>query len=230
MKTIGNQFRNNLGILTETEIIKLHNTNVMIVGLGGLGGHFCNNIVRLGVSKLTLIDFDKFDESNLNRQLFSNHKNLNQFKVDVLYDELVKIIPDIEITKFINKIEDIDFTNFKDIEFMIDAVDSPKTKVYLANLSAKLNIPLLHGACAGWYGQVGWITPGNMLLHQVYNNDKVLLEAELLNPSFTPSTIASIMTSEFVKYIQKSKETVINQLLLVDLYNNTMMKTGKNNG
>jgi len=230
MDTIHRQFQYNLGILSEKEFVEIQQSHILIVGLGGLGGHFANNIVRLGVKQITLIDFDCFDISNLNRQLFSSHENISKYKVDILHNELLKINPNCTIKTIINKVEDVDKDAFSDIDYIIDTVDSPQTKVYLATLSTTLDIPLLHGACAGWYGQVGWILPGCNLLEETYDGVNPGLERELHNPSFTPNAIASYMTSEFVKYIQESDETIINQLLLIDLFNNTTMKTGTKNG
>lgn len=224
------QFQHNLGILSETDFFNIQTTQLVIVGLGGLGGHIANNMVRLGIEHFTLIDFDNFDHSNLNRQLFSNHFTLGSSKVQVIRDELLKINPNCTIITHPTNVEKLDDRIFKNANYIIDAVDSPQTKIYLSDLCTKLNIPLLHGACAGWYGQVGWITPGCQLLHKTYHNTPSGLEENLFNPSFLPSAIASIMTSEFVKYIQHSTETVVDQLLLIDLYNNTTIKTGDHHG
>lgn len=230
MNKVNKQFINNLGILNEVDFSALHDSHVVIVGLGGLGGNFSNNIIRLGIHNITLIDFDKFELSNLNRQLFSNQQNIGKYKVDVIRDALKNINPKCNIKTITNRIENINLKDLNHIDYIIDAVDTPKTKIYLSKLCNKLNIPLLHGACAGWYGQVGWITPGCSLLEETYKGGLSGLETSLLNPSFTPSAIAAIMTSEFTKYIQGSKESTINELLLIDLYNNKTIKTGNNNG
>lgn len=230
MNLKNNQFVNNLGIIDDKEFNKIQSSHVLIVGLGGIGGNFVNNIVRLGIKNITLIDFDKFEISNLNRQLFSNYENIAKYKVNVVRDELLKINPNCNINLLIDKIENVDAEHFKKIDYIVDAVDTPKTKIYISELSNQLNIPLLHGACAGWYGQIGWILPGCNLIAETYKSRISGLEDELLNPSFTPSAIASMMTSEFVKFIIGSNETVINELLLIDLYNNNTIKTGDKNG
>ena len=230
MNIMNKQFINNLGILSEADFSAMHDSHVVIVGLGGLGGNFSNNIIRLGIHNITLIDFDKFELSNLNRQLFSNQQNIGKYKVDVISAELKTINPNCNIRTINNRIENINLKDLNHIDYIVDAVDKPKTKIFLSKLCNNLNIPLLHGACAGWYGQVGWITPGCSLLEETYKGEVSGLETSLLNPSFTPSAVAAIMTSEFTKYIQGSKETTINELLLIDLYNNKMIKTGKNYG
>ena len=86
----------------------------MIVGLGGLGGHLADNLVRLGVSKLMLVDFDVFEVSNLNRQLYSTQHNIGDYKVHVLREQLQKINQDCLIEVSIEKIEDLLIENLRD--------------------------------------------------------------------------------------------------------------------
>lgn len=230
MTTIEKQFINNLGIMSISEQTTIQSKRVAIVGLGGLGGHVANNLVRLGVGEIHLIDFDTFDESNINRQLFSNHKNLGLYKVDVIKSELKAINPNCNIFSYSNRIETIDDAIFEKIDYLIDAVDTPSVKKYIASLSKRLNKTFLHGACAGWYGQVGWITQNCNLIHQLYESDEKGLEDVLLNPTFTPSIVASMMAAEFVKYILNSNQATVDELLLIDILNNTLMKTGDKHG
>ena len=221
------QYKNNLGIMTSKELETIQDQKIMIVGLGGLGGHIADNLVRLGVKRLMLVDFDVFEESNLNRQLYSAHNNLGEYKVDVLKEELHKINPECSIHVSIEKIEDLLIENLRDIDYVIDAVDSPQTKVHIAELANNLKVPLLHGACAGWYGQVGMILPGCTLIQDIYQDKDQGLEKDLLNPSFTPAAIAAIMVSELVKYITKKPTSTINQLRLIDLLNDEFIGTGE---
>jgi molybdopterin-synthase adenylyltransferase len=225
-KYIKKQFIENFGVLNEKEFNTIKNAKIAIIGLGGLGGNVANELVRLGAENLNLIDYDRFEETNLNRQLFSNISNIGDYKVDIIKAELLKINPNciIEVNK--SRIQDLDIDILNKYDFIIDAVDNPQTKIFISELGTKLNIPVLHGACAGWYGQVGWILPGSKLIKGIYGNEKQGIEQELKNPSFTPSAVASIMVAEFLKYIKKSDKTVINQVLLIDLLNNTIIKTG----
>jgi len=224
------QFNSNLGVMSERDLIVLSNTKVIIVGLGGLGGNIANNLARLGVGSFLLVDFDKFQLTNLNRQLFSTHENIDSYKAKIVKNELLKINPQCKIDISINKIEDISIDDLNGYDYIIDAVDAPQTKIFLSVVSTLLNIPLLHGACAGWYGQVGWMLPGCKLIDELYGSKEYGLEKELLNPSFTPSVIAGIMSSEFLKFIQKDNNTIINQLLLIDLLTNSIMKSGNDDG
>ncbi|MBU1020672.1 MAG: ThiF family adenylyltransferase [Firmicutes bacterium] len=212
--------------MSQNDFERLSSLNVLIVGVGGLGGNVANGLVRLGVKQFKLVDYDRFDLSNLNRQLFSNIDNVGKYKVEVVKNELLKIHPKCMIETSILNIKNIKDTDLSEFDYIIDAVDDIETKVFLSKLAAKLEIPLLHGACAGWYGQVGWILPGNQLLQELYENVAMGMEKELMNPSFTPSAVASFMVAEFLKMIQHSNETTINELLLIDVRNNSLLKTG----
>jgi len=213
------QFQENLGILTQLESDDLMNTKVLIVGLGGLGGYIANSLTRLGVKSMILVDYDSFEVSNLNRQLFSQHINLGEKKTDVLKRELLSINPFVNITTYSNKIETLDDSLLQDIDILIDAVDNIHTKCYLEKLGTKLNKPLLHGAIGGWFGQFGLIMPGSNLLNELYETHTPGLEKTLKSPTFTPGIIANLMVSEFVKFITKKEHSLINQIMMIDLLN-----------
>lgn len=62
---------------------RIKNLNILIVGIGGVGGYTLESLVRCGVENITIIDYDRVDSSNLNRQIISNLNNIGQLKVDV---------------------------------------------------------------------------------------------------------------------------------------------------
>ncbi len=226
-KAIPKQFQNNMGIMSKETFAAIQNIKVLLVGLGGLGGNAANSLIRLGLVHLGVVDFDRFEGTNLNRQMFSKVENVGKYKAGIISNELHKINPNCIVEEYVKRIQDMDKAEIKKYDYIIDAVDDPRTKVFIAELGTELNIPVLHGACAGWYGQVGWILPGNKLLEQMYENDEHGIEQELKNPSFTPAAISALMISEFLKYIQDPENATVNQLLLVDLFDNTIIKTGK---
>jgi len=220
---IPDKYRMNMGVLSGSDLNKIQQIQVIVVGLGGLGGYFVNQLIRLGVLKMTLIDFDYFSESDLNRQLFSNTLNVGDFKVDVIAKELEIISPEVSIKRIKKRAQEIDYISG---DYIIDCTDNKETKIFLSKLSNKLNIPLLHGACGGWYGQVGWINPSCTLIEELYGDEETGLEKILLNPPFIVNTVASIMTSEFVKMIKNDPHVVIDELLLIDLLDNVIIKSG----
>ncbi len=222
---IPEQFIDNLGIMAPDMLKEISVKKIAIIGVGGIGGHLANNLARMGVVKMKLIDFDQYSLKNLNRQLFSNTENIGRYKAEVVRDNIVKISPKCHVEVCIRHIQDIDFNEFEDIDYLLDAVDNPKTKIYIANLGKKLKIPVLHGACAGWYFQVGWLLPDSDLIEELYEDNEMGLEKDLANPAFTPAATAAIMTAEFVKFLTQPKKATVNKLLLVDLLNCSVIKT-----
>lgn len=220
------RYLQNLGIMSETDLERIKQAKVLLVGAGGIGGHVANLLVRLGVMELTIVDFDCFDQTNLNRQLFCTELNLGSFKVTVLKHKLKEINSNCTINTHQVKIEDLSMEIFEQHDYVIDAVDNPKTKVYLNETCSKIGLPLLHGACAGWYCQVGWIESDSTLLKDLYENQESGMEEFLKNPPFAPSLTASFMVSEFVKYIINKEKASINKLQMIDLFNNDVTSTG----
>ncbi len=213
------QFEENLGILTIEELESIKYSNVLLIGLGGLGGYIANSLARLGVTSMTLVDFDIFQLTNLNRQLFSMHSNLGMNKTEVIQIAIKKINPKCQISIFNQKIEAIDLDHLGGFDLIIDAVDNIETKCYLENLGERLNIPLIHGAVGGWYGQVGIILPGSKLLNKLYEDNQQGIEKIQKSPTFTPAIVANIMIAEMVKLITKKPSALINKIMLIDLLN-----------
>lgn len=217
------------GIVSEDLLQTFQNIKVLIVGCGGLGGNVANQLVRLGVKNLTLVDFDCFDESNLNRQLFSTEETIGKNKADVIKHALQKIDSASSIQTHKQHIEDLADDIYSDIDYIIDCVDSIPSKIYLNKISTTKTIPLLHGACAGWYGQVGWIEPGSTLLIDLYQDSEIGIEKTLKNPPFAPSVTASYMIAEFVKYLDDPTSSTVNELLFIDVKNN-ITSSSRNGG
>lgn len=213
------RYDRNIKTLSVEENEKLKDYKVCVVGCGGLGGYIIEMIGRLGIGHITAVDGDYFSESNLNRQILSNNLNLTKNKAVEAkkrmekVNDLIKINP-IEI--FINKNNVLDI--LKEHDLVIDAVDSIETRFLLQDACEKLKIPLIHGAIAGWYGQVTTIFPEDRTLDIIYKNKSAKgVEQNLGNPSFTPALVASIEVSEALKVLINRGETLRKKVLMIDL-------------
>ncbi|NCA95009.1 MAG: HesA/MoeB/ThiF family protein [Epsilonproteobacteria bacterium] len=206
----------NFGIFSPAELSKIAKTRVLIVGLGGIGGYLANTLVRLGVRQLTLVDFDKFKVTNLNRQLFSSLKTIDKFKVDIIKDELLKIDPSIKIDSQPLSIEALDGDIVSKVDVVFDAVDVIKTKINLEKMCSKYNLPLIHGALGGWFGQVGISLPKSSLLEDFYGQSVSGLEDSMGAPTFIPPLVAHYMVVQFILLCLGKKEALINQILNID--------------
>ena len=125
-----NQFERLELLLGHEKLEKIFNTTVLVIGLGGVGSYAVEALVRSGIKKIILVDYDKIDITNLNRQLMTNYENIGQYKAEALRDRIKLINKFIEvecINEFINK-DNIDSLFNKKIDYVIDACDSVNTK------------------------------------------------------------------------------------------------------
>lgn len=220
------RYDRNKNMISETEQKLLEHKSVCIVGCGGLGGYSIELLARLGVGCLTVIDGDIFDESNFNRQLLSEERLLGYSKAEAAKERVLSINSQVKVnvqSKFLTK------ENAKDLlaghNVVVDALDSITTRKILASACDHLKIPLVHGAIAGWYGQVATVLPGDGLIEKIYQNDDAKgREKELGNPSFTPAAISAIQVSEVLKLLLYPEKSMRNTLLYIDLMTHTFEK------
>ncbi len=127
-------------LVTKEKIAALKQKHVVICGVGGVGSFVCEALARSGIGKLTLVDFDVVEESNLNRQLMSNKDNISQDKVIAMKKHLEEISDcQIETIKtFINE----DFI-LPDCDYVADCIDSLKSKFNLVKMAHSRNIPII---------------------------------------------------------------------------------------
>ncbi len=124
--------------------------NVMIAGLGGVGSYSAEAICRSFVGKMTIVDFDTYDITNLNRQLHSTVENIGRSKVDVVEENILSINPNIAIRKYNSKIDEKNIDNFfKDdkVDYVIDAIDDVNAKILLIEFCMRNNIKII--SCMG---------------------------------------------------------------------------------
>jgi len=205
-------------MLTREENISLRAKRVVVIGCGGLGGYIIEQLARLGIGYLTVIDGDVFDESNLNRQLLSMVGNIGKSKALEARERINKINPDVNVVAH-NLFLDAD--NARDLlqnhDVICDALDSISTRLMVQKLASELNIPMVYGAIAGWYGQVATLFPGDHIpgsIHQASLHKGI--EQELGNPSFTPALVASIQVSEVLKILTGKGKCLRNRFMLID--------------
>ena len=131
---------------------KIQSTKVLIVGVGGVGGECAVSLVRSGIKDITVIDFDKVDITNLNRQVVAFQSTIGKYKTDVLEGLIKDINPDAKVSKY-NTFLDKD--NIKDIfdkespNFVIDCCDSKETKKEIIKYCLNSNIEFISSMGTG---------------------------------------------------------------------------------
>ena len=137
--------------IKDSNLDKIKNTTVLIIGLGGVGSYAVESLTRSGISRLIIIDNDKIDITNLNRQLMTLHSNIGMYKTDVWESRIKDINPDcevIKITDFISK-DNIDIISNYKIDYIVDACDTIETKKELIRYAIKNNIKIISSMGTG---------------------------------------------------------------------------------
>ncbi len=140
-------------LLFGTEKMKrLHDAHVLVIGTGGVGGYAAEMICRAGVGRLTLVDADEVQITNLNRQLFAVHSTLGQSKVKILDDRFRDINPDIQVEAKVVYLTEDDIPRLLGSEkfsFIVDAIDTIIPKCTLISEAWKSHIPIVSSMGSG---------------------------------------------------------------------------------
>lgn len=144
-------FERTLNIINPETLNKIQNTKILLIGLGGVGGMAFECLIRLGFTNITIVDGDKFEQSNLNRQILSLQSNINEYKVDVAKNRGLAINPHIKITsikEFITK-DNISNLFVNEYDYIIDACDTITTKVLLIKMAQAKNYKIISSMGTG---------------------------------------------------------------------------------
>ncbi len=217
------RYARNASCIRAEETEQLLTARVAVVGLGGLGGYVAELLARVGVGTILGFDDDTVSASNLNRQLFATEDGIGQPKAAAAAKRIASVNSETVFTARMLRITEGNAEEtLRGVDIVVDCCDNIDTRLILERAAETLCIPLVHGAIAGWYGQVGVCFPGDGLLSACYGEKRGKgVESELGNPSFTPALVASIEAAQAVKVLLGREGVLRNRLLYVDLLNNT---------
>lgn len=138
-------------ITTKEKLEKIKEKNILLIGLGGVGGYTFETLVRSGIESITIVDGDTFEESNLNRQLLSLKSTINKNKTDVAESRAKEINENIKIKKITQVLtkENINEINFKEYDYVIDACDTLEIKKQIIKICTKNNIKFISSMGTG---------------------------------------------------------------------------------
>ncbi len=130
---------------------KIKNTTVALIGVGGVGGYALEALVRSGVSNIIIIDNDKIDITNLNRQIIALENNIGQSKVDVAKTRVLAINPEVNITCYETFLLDnnLDLLDNFSLDYIIDACDTITTKIALIKYAKAKKIKIISSMGTG---------------------------------------------------------------------------------
>lgn len=130
---------------------KLRDAKVAIFGLGGVGSFVCEGLARSGVGNFVLVDYDKVDESNINRQLIANVNTIGRYKVDLMRERILEINPDANVEtyrEFYKADCELDIIT-DELSYAVDCVDTIMAKIAIVCKCDELGVPVMSSMGAG---------------------------------------------------------------------------------
>lgn len=145
------RFQRERNLIGEENFNKLKESNVIVFGVGGVGGFVVESLVRGGIEKLTVVDFDSIDITNINRQIIATDKTIGKNKVQVVVERMKEINPDLIIRgikeKYSNETRELFFD--EDYDYIVDAIDIVTSKLDLVEMAKEKNISIISSMGTG---------------------------------------------------------------------------------
>lgn len=199
----------------------LKNSAVLIIGLGGLGCAASLYLSRAGIGKLTLVDFDSVSESNLNRQILYTNQAINQLKVDVAKQTLIKMNSDIKIDTINQKLDDVSLTSLiKQHSLVIDCTDNLSSREQINRCCFQVKKPLVSGAAIRMEGILTTFTyqanePCYHCLSRLFGQDQLTcVEAGVMAPLV--GMFGSMQALEAIKVLTDYGQPLVGRVLMID--------------
>lgn len=151
MENTENRFSRTEALLGEKAMERLKKARVAVFGIGGVGGHVVEALVRSGVGAVDIVDSDKVCLSNLNRQIIATESSIGKYKVDVMKERILDINPEavVNVHKCFYLPETKDEFDFSQYSYVVDAVDTVTAKIQLVMEAEEAGVPIISSMGAG---------------------------------------------------------------------------------
>ncbi len=210
-------FNRQQAIISAEQQEKLSLSHVLVAGVGGLGSPVCQQLVRLGVGNLHIVDRGILDPPDLNRQVLYTTADLGKAKVAVAAPALEQIGMGTRVFPYQVTI-DATFELPEEIDYVIDCLDNFEARYFLDDAVQKRGIPMVHGGIHGMFGQLTTILPGQtQSLRSLFGDMVPDLKGKIPVMAPIPSLIASFQVTEFVKLFCQLDHTLVGRLIRIDL-------------
>lgn len=199
---------------------KIKGTSVAIVGLGGLGSATGFYLTAAGIGKLFLVDRDRVELSNLNRQILHSENDLGRKKVESAAEKLRGLNSEVEIEKFGQDLANENLNILEETSMVVGAVDNFETRYKLNSFCIQKNIPFIHGGIEGTEGQITTIIPGKTPCLRCIFPEPVGEEKVFSALGTTAGVLGTLLANESLKIATGRGEPLAGELLFCDLFQN----------
>ena len=219
---IPERYARNLRTFTPDDQAVLLKSRAGVVGLGGLGGTVIEILARMGVGRLTLIDGDRFEDSNLNRQLLSSSANLGRPKAEAASERVAQINPSVDATVHACYLTEGNAAELlTGCDVVVDCLDNLRTRFEVEDACRRIGCPMVSAAVAGTSGHLTAIFPQDRGLRLVYGEPGSLplkgAETALGTLPYAVAFLASLECAEVAKILLGKGTPLRDKLLVADL-------------
>ncbi|MBM4462972.1 MAG: HesA/MoeB/ThiF family protein [Chloroflexi bacterium] len=193
---------------------KLKRAKVLVAGAGGLGSAILTYLAIAGVGKIRVIDGDKVELANLNRQMLYTDRDIGRKKVDCAKERLESLNPDIEVEAVEAVISEGNVFDLVGDYPIVDGLDNLATRYLLNRVAVRRGLPLFHGAIYGFEGRATTIIPGKTSCLRCLYQDA--LPGKIPVVGVAPAVIGCIQATEVIKYVVGIGDLLTNRLLIYD--------------
>ena len=195
---------------------RLKKAKVFIAGAGGLGSSSATYLAAAGVGTLRIVDHDRVELSNLNRQVLHWPEDIGKRKVSSAESKLKQLNPEVKIETIEERITEANISQLvAGFDLIVDAMDNLPTRYLLNKTAVEKNIPFFHGAVHGFEGRAMTVIPGKTAcLRCVYRG--AIPEEKFPVIGVTPAVIGCIQAAEVIKHLVGMGQLLANRLLIYD--------------
>ena len=198
---------------------RLRDSTVAVAGCGGLGCNVITQLCLAGIGNIRIIDSDVISESNLNRQFV--HCGKEGSKVRSMA-EWIRRISDTEVTSFDERLTDDSCQHFAEgADIIVDCLDNNASRMILNRFALSNDVPLVHGAVNGMFGQVFLMVPGETACLSCFLGKD---GGDGSNIGAAVSAIASVQAMEAIKFLTGKGELSKGELISIDLEKNSFRR------
>ena len=178
-------------LIGEEKLQSLHQKTVAVFGLGGVGSYVIEGLVRSGIGNFVIVDGDKVDITNINRQIIATSKTVGRLKVDVAKERIKEINPNVKVIKYAEFVgkenENIElFDSIKNVDYIVDAIDIVSSKIRIIEFAKAHNIPVISALGTG-----NKLDPTKLKLADIYDT-KICPLAKVMRKELKKRRIASL--------------------------------------
>jgi len=194
---------------------RLRETNVLIAGAGAIGNEVAKNLAMLGLRRLTIVDSDFVELSNISRMIFFDRRSVGQSKAKAIARSIMMKYPHIEVVAYHSKLENIPLSAYLKSDVIVCGLDNVLSRIYLSTVAARHLIPIVDGGILGYQARVQTYVPPHspclacVLPRGQYGQltglknpcDPPIEEAKIPSLPTTTSLVSAIQTQEALKLI-----------------------------